>query len=63
MENHIRHVVAGIVDAVLEAFLEVRVDSLQHRSVNLCDFHANCVLQVVQSSGLLLVYSSLEVSP
>ena len=43
MENHISQVVAEIGDAVLEAFLEVRVDSLHHRSLNFQERLQHCI--------------------
>ena len=55
--------VSVFVDAFLKALMEVGFDSLQHCSVDLSDFHAYSVLQLVQCTGTMHIYTSLEVPP
>ena len=47
--------VSVFADAFLKALMEVGFDSLQHCSVDLSDFHAYSVLQLVQCTGTITV--------
>lgn len=63
MEDNIIEMVSIALDAVFDPLPEIVHHTLQHRSVNIHDFLTNGILHVVQITGLVSIYTTLQIPP